>query len=575
MHKSKLISKLQSLPRTGRGIMDDVNAMKNAFTALDNAQGNLVVGTQILVNEQLKLLKGFEDIAAPMLQLEMRNAALQKTFGLSIKQSSEMGKQLDLMAESFGTGGRHMRKYAMSLKGIIGNFTTAKTIITSTGKSMLFTQRMIQANLGLTEKAAQEFEFYSSTIAENSSDQLVQTSAIAKEIEGITGQQGLFKEIVKDIGNLTADLQIQFGRIPGQLELGLVKAKALGLTMADMNASGKNLLNIESSIGQELEYQLLSGKRLVDQDGKSLTNKFRIATLQGKASDQADVLNDILEQEGDTLKNNLFARQQMSQLLGMDEAKLSRALQKKSILEDLPGGDALFDKTGDELIEAAEAMGATEEQLKELQETEDTRQTPDILSDIKDLMTTNGIKTLPVGTQQDLSKGIIDGMKGLQVAMGDGSPLGKVATMGIGALKQTRAITKATGEAFTSFKEVFSKTFTKIDSLTGVIATTDRAVGVSTTGEVTVNEAEEDFIYSAGTITPFNPGDQFIAGKSGGPMIDALNQMLAKMQQAIVTGNTTNVTAENIANAFYDVLDKKGTIKIVTPPDAVKNAFNT
>ena len=119
MHKSKLISKLQSLPRTGKGIMDDVNAMKDAFFALDNAQGNLVVGTQILVNEQLKLLKGFESIAAPMLQLEMRNAALQKTFGLSIKQSSEMGKQLDLMAESFGTGGRHMRKYAMSLKGIM------------------------------------------------------------------------------------------------------------------------------------------------------------------------------------------------------------------------------------------------------------------------------------------------------------------------------------------------------------------------------------------------------------------------------------------------------------------------
>ena len=55
-----------------------------------------------------------------------------------------------------------------------------------------------------------------------------------------------YQKIVGDIGSLTSDLQIQYGRIPGQLELGLVKAKALGLTMANLNKSGDSLLNIES-----------------------------------------------------------------------------------------------------------------------------------------------------------------------------------------------------------------------------------------------------------------------------------------------------------------------------------------
>jgi len=553
MDNSELILKLRNLPRSGRAsVFDDLEAMKTALGSLTSVQNNTVLGTQLIIEQNHKLLKSYEAIAAPMMQLEMRSAALQKQYGLNIEQAGAMGYELDKMAESFGTGGRHMRKYALNLKGIIGNFTTAKTIITETGRSMLYTQRMLTDKLGVTDKAAQEYEFYSSTIADKSSDQLVMTSKIAKEIEGITGQQGLFKEIVSDIGSLTADLQIQYGRIPGQLELGLVKAKALGLTMQNLSNAGKNLLNIESSIGQELEYQLLSGKRLVDNDGKSLTNKYRIATLSGKASDQADVLNDILESEGDTLKDNLFARQQMSQLLGMDEAALSRALQKKSILEDLPGGDALFDKTGDELISAAKAMGATEGQLKELQETEDKRQTPDILSDIKDLMITDGIKTIPAGTTQDISQSLIKGMTDFADVIEAPS---KTMAVIAGEAKTFHSIAKESKKLFDEYQGILSGNKDVIEKLTGVIAASDATFGVSTTGEVNVNEAAEDFIFSQGQITPFHPGDQLVGGKDGGPILDA------------ISNSGTNIDSKqigmDIANAIYNVLKEKQVIKIV------------
>jgi len=553
MHNHKLILKLKKLPRSGRSASEDLENFKNAMGGLLDQQNALVLGTQLITDENLKLLDSFEKVASPMMQLEMRSAALQKEFGLNIKQAGDLGYELDNMSKEFGTGGRNMRKYAANLKNITGNFTTAKTIITDTGKSMLYTQRMITAKLGLTTKAAQEFEFYSSTIADKSADQIVSTAAIANEIESITGQQGLFKEIVGDIGNLTADLQIQFGRIPGQLELGLVKAKALGLTMQNLNNAGKNLLNIESSIGQELEYQLLSGKRLVDQDGKSLTNKYRIATLSGKASDQADVLNDILESEGDTLKNNLFARQQMSQLLGMDEAALSRALQKKSILEDLPGGDALFDKTGDDLITAAKAMGATKEQLDELQDTEEKRQTPAILEDIKDQQTTKGILTIPK-SESDASKisdNLIAGMTSLTETLPE---VNNMLAIGAGTIKTTFDLAAAASTAVTRMEKIASLDSEFIQKLSGVIGATDAAVGVSTTGEVTVNEAMEDFIFSKGQITPFHSGDQLVGGKDGGPIVDALS-----------TGGGT-IDSQKIADAIYNALIKKGTIQVNTDP---------
>ena len=46
---------------------------------------------------------------------------------------------------------------------------------------------------------------------------------------------------------------------------------------------------------------------MVDQQsGESLTNMYRQATLMGDMSKQADVLNSILETEGETLENNLL-----------------------------------------------------------------------------------------------------------------------------------------------------------------------------------------------------------------------------------------------------------------------------
>jgi hypothetical protein len=185
--------------------------------------------------------------------------------------------------------------------------------------------------------------------------------------------------ITEGLAETTENLQLQYGKIPNNLALATLRAKSLGLTMDQITSAGESLLDIESSIGSELEYQLLSGKRLVDEvSGKSLTNAYREATIRGDAAEQANTLNKILEQESDVLQNNLFARQQMSQLLGIDEASLSRALQKKKLLEE-SGAEVLFDLEGDELKKAAEAMVAnktiTEDTFNEIAELSDTRTT--------------------------------------------------------------------------------------------------------------------------------------------------------------------------------------------------------
>jgi hypothetical protein len=254
-------------------------------------------------------------------------------------------------------------------------------------KGLLRVQQILTTNLGLSAEQAEEYSYFAAQQGKNANDSLASQHALSKAIEDSTGLQGSFKMISEGIAETSADVQLQYGKMPGNLELAILKAKSLGFTMSTLKSTADNLLNIESSIGQELEYQLLSGRRLVDTKGKSLTNSYREATLQGDANKQADTLNTILEQEGETLANNLFARQQMSQLLGMDEAALARALQKKSILEKIGGGE-LFTLTGNALMDAAKGLeGATQADLDALAAAEDTRTTDDKMLQEMEMLT--------------------------------------------------------------------------------------------------------------------------------------------------------------------------------------------
>jgi len=353
------IQQLKQKPRHG-DILDDLGSiggeaagaivgLTEALFQLNETNANTVRGLekQLAINDAL--IDQYIAIANKSLYLERRNKILNTSFGINSKSAAALASSLQRQGNQLGITGEQMMKYSTSIRNLIPGINQANLENNKQYKGLVRVQQVLTTNLGLTEQQAEDY------------------SAFA-------GQRG------KD-----AESQL----IPGNLELAILKANKLGFSMQDLAGAANNLLNIESSIGDELEYQLLSGRRLVGNDqaradlqGKSLTNAYREAALQGDANKQADILNTILEQEGKTLESNLFARQQMSKLLGMDEAALARALQKKSILEQLPGGEALFDKTGDALLEAAKGMGASEDALKELTKIEDTRTTDDILKQI-------------------------------------------------------------------------------------------------------------------------------------------------------------------------------------------------
>ena len=342
---------------------------------------NRGVSSQLGFNK--KLIDSYVQLAADSMVFENRNKELNKTFGITSMGAANLSQTIHKLAKAHGFSGEQAIGYANSIKKMLPSFDQQSIKGAKTAESLQRIQHVLTTNLGLTEDATAAYSLYASKNGANADATMALASSLGKVLGDTKGTMGYMKQAIEGIAEAGADTQLQFGKIPGNLEIATIKAKALGFELDDLAAAGKSLLNIESSIGDELEYQLLSGHRLTDESGKSLTNAYREATLRGNMSDAASTLNTILEQEGEVLEDNLFARKQMAGLLGIEEGQLSRALQKKKLLTSDDGLRVLMNLDGTELQKAAGAMlksgEMTQDTFDELSALNDTRTTDDIM----------------------------------------------------------------------------------------------------------------------------------------------------------------------------------------------------
>lgn len=395
----QLIRRLKSKPRQGAGLASYLlqatsaaNAFAGKMTSLNDANVQLQTGIDKQIGANEVLINRFKELTQESLKLELRNKAINDSFGVSSQGAAKLSQAFHTLAKDLSVSGKLMMQYGAGIKSIIPTLNQAMIGDKYKGyyKGLVAVQKVLTTNLKLSSQQAEEYTYYATQQGQNAANTLLATQAITKAL-GDDGTMGYFKIAAAGIAKAGAAIQLQFGRIPGNLELAVLKAHSLGLEVADLRKTSDNLLNIESSIGEELEYQLLSGRRLVGNEkakaefqGKSLTNLYRTAAIQGDMNKQSDILNQILEQEGSTLETNLFARQQMAKLLGLEEGQLARALQKKKLLQE-SGAEVLFEFSGKELEAQAKAMmdagQLTKDAFDKIMTMEDTRTTDEILDE--------------------------------------------------------------------------------------------------------------------------------------------------------------------------------------------------
>jgi hypothetical protein len=158
-----------------------------------------------------------------------------------------------------------------------------------------------------------------------------------------TGVQINARQVLQEIGKLSAGITTKFQQNPAALAQAVAQAKALGTTLEQVDKVGESLLNFESSIENELKAELLTGKQIN-------LEKARYAALTG---DQVTLTQELANQVGslaDFQNMNVIAQKSLAEAFGLSRDEVAEMLQKQETFNKL--GD-VSEKSAQEQLKIA------------------------------------------------------------------------------------------------------------------------------------------------------------------------------------------------------------------------------
>ena len=168
------------------------------------------------------------------------------------------------------------------------------------------------------------------------------------------------KDLLKEIGKISAATTLSFGKNPGLIAEAVAATKALGLEMDKVDAIADSLLNFEQSIANEMEAELLLGKNLN-------LEKARQAALD---NDLATLAEEIAKNVGDSAEfaqMNRIQQEAAANAVGMNREELAKMLFTQ---EQLTGLSAEETALREKQINDLQAKGLSQAEIKtELENT--------------------------------------------------------------------------------------------------------------------------------------------------------------------------------------------------------------
>lgn len=224
--------------------------------------------------------------------------------------------------------------------------------VRASNNSFINTERLFKAQMGLTEQLGiavdfgnEEREIFArlteiTGLAANEAGNLAKFSAAAgistKEYVSnvrVAANEAMRankihisdKELLSSVSKLSAGILVKFQNNPKALASAVVQAKALGTSLEQIDKTAESLLNFESSIGAELEAELITGRQL----------NFERARAAALTGDQVTLMEEMAAQAGSLAEYqnmNVIAQQSLAQAFGMSREEMSEMLLKQEAI---------------------------------------------------------------------------------------------------------------------------------------------------------------------------------------------------------------------------------------------------
>jgi hypothetical protein len=289
------IHQLKQLPRVGQA--DDRFKDKSSTNApgsspLSSAlEIGVITAASKLVTELNAQISGLNNLLAVTIKpIEDLNAA----FGITSQMSQQIFKlnqdtYKTLLDQNIANSTilKQQRQLNSILPGQVSNLVRA----TGASSNLVKSQTELVELGKINEAAAAQFNrfiFASGRDTETVNKNLVRT---ARTIEIATGETGVFRDMLNAVGTLAAGTRQEFRGTAEELAQSALNATRVGTTLDEVRTSAKGYLNIEQSIQDELEAQLLTGKNLAGE-----MNQLRVAAYTGDFDEVLRIQNKLIQE---------------------------------------------------------------------------------------------------------------------------------------------------------------------------------------------------------------------------------------------------------------------------------------
>jgi transcriptional regulator with XRE-family HTH domain len=291
-----------------------------------------------------------QQMVSALIKADTQTGQLAKAFGTSYSEATSMRNELNTVANLSGDVNITTGALQESLIAVNKEFGTATML---SGELLTDFTNMTKV-MGYTDEAAAKLSKITTATGTDLSDNTAQILGTAAAFN-VTNDLALNeKEIVEGVAKASAAVTVSLNMQPKAIAAAVIQAKALGLELEQVEGIAKSLLNFESSISNELEAELLTGRSLNLEQARyyALTNN-----VEGVAREIAKQGITAAEYTG----MNSIAAEALAKSLGLSREELAQSLINQEALNKA----GMTGKTTQEAYAALKEKGLSDDQIAE------------------------------------------------------------------------------------------------------------------------------------------------------------------------------------------------------------------
>jgi len=284
--------------------------------------------------------------------LDELNGKVAKNFGISYNAAQGVTDELEDSAQAsmmLNITTKGLTESFMELNNQYGTFATLS-------EDSLITFTELTKVAGQTKESVMALQDTTFLTGQNLRDQTVELKGVLAAESARNGLALNQAQLFEEIKNVSAATKITLGGSAAEIGKAVVAAKALGTDLKTVEGIASSLLQFESSISNELEAELLTGKQLN-------LERARLAALNGDIATVAEEINKQVGSAAEFTDMNVIQQEALAKSVGMTREELSKSLIEQEAITKLSGVEG---KNAKEKFENLVKQVGKEEAIKQL-----------------------------------------------------------------------------------------------------------------------------------------------------------------------------------------------------------------